>query len=45
MLDIYQTYDKELELFMYKYKSGLLSKSFDDMFENFEEYSLLWYTT
>ena len=29
-------YDKELGIFMYKYKNGLLPKSFDDMFENFE---------
>ena len=29
-------YDKALGIFMYKYKNGLLPKSFNDMFENFE---------
>ena len=33
MLD--QMYDKELGIFMYKYKNLLLPKSFNDMFEKF----------
>ena len=36
MLDIYQMYDKELGIFMYKYNNGLLLTSFDNVFEHFE---------
>ncbi len=36
ILDIFQMYEKESNIFMYKYKNGLLPKSFDNMFTNFE---------
>ncbi len=36
IMDIFQMYEKESNIFMYKYKNGLLPKSFDKMFQNFE---------
>ena len=36
ILNIFQMYEKESNIFMYKNKNGLLPKSFDDMFQNFE---------
>ena len=34
MLDVYQLFNKELGMFMYKYHKSLLPKSFDNMFIN-----------